>query len=216
MRYHVECTQKSKQPPEFRRLFACNGFWGLGHVEVASALLGAVVELDQLALEGLHRHVGVDDEVLTAAILVHEPDDLGSKLASAEVLSHITRLANRQAGERNLEGVLLVVRVLERVEELLAARSGLDGDVLLGGGHTDHSFLRDVSLKLATRALLEKPSHLAIPTRKRNYNFIIANYIHFVKLGLIMKMSRTCKTLAFISSTGSSWPDTVSACRYRT
>ena len=146
---------------------------------MTSAPLGAVVELHQLALEGLHRHVGVDDEALTAAILVHKPDDLGSELASAEVLSHITRPANRQACERNFEGALLVVRVLERVKELFATRAGFDGDVLLGGGHADHYFLRDMSLKLATGALLEKPSHLAIPTR--NYNFIIANYVYFVK-----------------------------------
>ena len=107
---------------------------------MAGSPLGAVVELHQLTLEGLHRHVSVDDEALAAAVFVHEPDDLSRELAPAEVLSDIARLTDGESGERNLEGALLVVGVLKRVEKLLAAWSGLDGDVLLGGGHTDHSF----------------------------------------------------------------------------
>ena len=132
---------------------------------MAGARARVVVELHHLSLQALHCHVRVDDEALAAAVLVHEADDARRELATTAVLTNLLNLTHLESGEGDLEVAGLAAHVLKRVEQLLAARAGLDGDVLLGGGHTDHSSLMNVSLKLTTKELPGEPSHLAIPTR---------------------------------------------------
>ena len=112
----------------------------LGQLKVASARTRMVVELHHLVLQTLHRHVSVDDEAMAAAILVHETDDSRRELAATAVLADISGLTHLKCGEDDLKLALLVARILECVEELLAARASFDGEILLGGGHADHSF----------------------------------------------------------------------------
>ena len=99
-----------------------------------------VAELHRLHPVGEYKHAGCDNEALSGAVLVGDARDLHCKLGVGEVLMNCTSLLSADASEFDPKAEYLVVRILERVEELLAARASCDGDVLLGGGHTDHSF----------------------------------------------------------------------------
>ena len=107
---------------------------------MASARARVVVELHHLSLQTLHGHIRVDDEALAAAVLVHEADDARRELATTAVLTDLLDLTHLESGKGDLEVAGLVAHILECVKELLAARASLDGDVLLDGGHIDHSF----------------------------------------------------------------------------